>query len=236
MHLIEAHPVPTPADAERLVADLWQVSGGRPIGLYTVAIGGRVMLGVHSSHRGLDESCASTIADQCGGAVEGGWMVPQILNSAREVAAANLVPTDRHLVLESRTFGWQRSDPLRGTFLALAHAPANTLLGLGLSLRALPDLTFLLSMGAFAAGPGAGPAVARLVGTLGGVGVRVRRPLFSRRTVCRILDASVRRPASVQRVELVALFWHPPYGRSLDHAADTDGLVTGLMTGAIDVT
>jgi hypothetical protein len=93
MHLIEAHPVPTPADAERLVADLWQVGGGRPIGLYTMAIGGRVMLGVHSSHRGLDESCASTIADQCGGAVEGGWMVPQILNSAREVAAANLVPT-----------------------------------------------------------------------------------------------------------------------------------------------
>ncbi len=40
------------------------------------------------------------------------------------VAAVNLVPTDRHIALESRTYGWQRSDPLRGTFLALVNLPA----------------------------------------------------------------------------------------------------------------
>ena len=216
MLLIEAAPLPTPADAERLVADLWQMTAGRPLGLYTLAIGARVRLGVHSSHAGVERAAADTVADQCGVSVESGWMVPQLLNSAGEVAAVNLVPTNRHLDVESHTFGWQRSDPLRGFFLALAHAPDGVLAGMGVSLRALPDLSFLVSLGVFAAGPGASPVVARLAASLGGVGVRLRRPMLARRTTCRILDASVRRPATVLRVEGVSSFWHPPYGQEID--------------------
>ncbi len=225
MHLIEASPLPTPADAERLMADIWQLSAGRGLGLYTLAIGGRVMLGVHSWHSGVEEAASTAIADQCGGAVESGWMVPQMLNTASDVAAANLVPTNRHLEIESRTYGWQRSDPLRATFLSLANAPGHLLVGVAVSLRALPDLTFLVSVGTFAAGDGASTAVARLASTFGGIGVRVRRPVLQRRAVCRMLDAVARRPASVRRTELVTRFWHPPYGSSLaqHHGADGEG-------------
>jgi hypothetical protein len=212
MHLVEACPVPTPADSERLLADLWQLTAGRGLGLFLLGLGDRVMLGVQSSHVGIEQTAASLIADQCGGAVEAGWMVPEMVDMAVEVAAVNLVPTDRHLALESRTFGWQRSDPLRGTYLALANPPANTLTGIALSLRALPDLGFALSLGVFAAGASVGAEVARIAASLGGVGVRLRRPMLQRRAARRMLTATLRRPASIRRVEVVALFWHPPYG------------------------
>ena len=70
MYLIEACPVPTPADAERLLADLWQLTAGRGLGLFLFGLGDRVMLGVTAAHPGIEEAAASTIADQCGGAVE----------------------------------------------------------------------------------------------------------------------------------------------------------------------
>lgn len=216
MHLIEACPVPTPADAERLLADLWQLTAGRGLGLYLFGLGERVMLGVESTHGGIEEAAASMIADQCGGAVEPGWMVPAMVDTSPRVAAVNLVPTDRHLALESRMFGWQRTDPLRGTFLVLANPPPGTVTGVALSLRALPDLGFALSLGVLAAGPSPGGEAARLAASLGGVGVRLRRPLMQRRTTRRMLRATLRRPASVRRVEVVALFWHPPYGSEAD--------------------
>jgi hypothetical protein len=114
--------------------------------------------------------------------------------------------------VESHTFGWQRTDPLRGTFLVLANPPAGAMTGVALSLRALPDLSFALSLGVFAAGSGVGPEAARIAASLGGVGVRLRRPLRQRRAVRRMLAAALRRPACVRRVEVVALYWHPPYG------------------------
>lgn len=212
MHLIEAWPLPTPADAERLLADLWQLTAGRSLGLSVIGLGDRVMLGVHSAHSGIEEAAASTIADQCGGDVEAGWMVTEMVDSAAEVAAVNLVPTDRHLAVESRTFGWQRSDPLRGTFLALAHTPPGIVAGVALSLRALPDLGFVFSLGVFAAGLSAGAPAARLATSFGGIGVRLRRPVLQRRAARRMLQATLHRPASVRRVEVVARFWHPPYG------------------------
>jgi hypothetical protein len=216
MHLVEACPVPTPADAERLLADLWQLTAGRGLGLFLLGLGNRVMLGVQSPHPAVEEASASMIADQCGGAVEAGWMVPEMVDMAVEVAAVNLVPTNRHLAFESRTFGWQRTDPLRGTYLALANPPAHTVTGVALSLRALPDLGFAVSLGVFAAGASVGTEVARIAASLGGVGVRLRRPLLQRRAARRMLAATVRRPASVRRVEVVALFWHPPYGSDGD--------------------
>jgi hypothetical protein len=216
MHLVEACPVPTPADSERLLAGLWQLTAGRGLGLFMLGLGDRVMLGVQSPHPAVEQAAASMIADQCGGAVEPGWMVPQMVDMAVEVAAANLVPTDRRLALESRTFGWQRTDPLRGTYLALANPPEETMTGIALSLRALPDLGFALSLGAFAAGAAVGSEVARIAASLGGVGVRLRRPLLQRRAARRMLTATLRRPASVRRVEVVALFWHPPYGSDGD--------------------
>ncbi len=140
----------------------------------------------------------------------------EMVDMAIQVAAVNLVPTNRHLALESRTFGWQRTDPLRGTYLALANPPARTVTGIALSLRALPDLGFALSLGVFAAGTSVGTEVARIAASLGGVGVRLRRPLLQRRAARRMLTATMRRPASVRRVEVVALFWHPPYGSDGD--------------------
>lgn len=216
MFLIEACPVPTPADAERLLADLWQLTAGRGLGLFLFGLGDRVMLGVSSPHSGIEETAASTIADQCGGAVEVGWMVAEMVDSAAETAAVNLVPTNRHLALESRTFGWQRSDPLRATFLALVNVPHSTLAGVALSLRALPDLGFAVSLGVFAAGLSAASHAARVSASFGGVGVRVRRPLLQRRAARRMLRGALRRPISVHRVEVVALFWHPPYGSDAD--------------------
>jgi hypothetical protein len=216
VYLIEACPVPTPADAERLLADLWQLTAGRGLGLFMLGIGDRVKLGVTAAHSGIEEAAASIIADQCGGAVEVGWMVGEMIDAASEVAAVNLVPTDRHIAVESRTFGWQRTDPLRGTFLALVSAPEGAVAGVGLSLRALPDFGFALSLGVFAAGPAAATVVARVASTFGGVGVRLRRPLLQRRAARRMARGALRRPASVRRVEVVALFWHPPFGSDAD--------------------
>lgn len=216
MHLVEACPVPTPADAERLLADLWQLTPGRGLGLFLLGLGDRVVLGVQSTHPEVEETAASLVADQCGGAVEPGWMVAEMVASATRVAAVNLVPSDRHLAVESRTYGWQRTDPLRGTFLVLANAPRGTLTGVALGLRALPDLGFAVSLGVFAAGGPAGSEVARLAASLGGVGVRLRRPLLQRRAALRMLSARLRRPATVRRVEVVARFWHPPYGAAGD--------------------
>jgi hypothetical protein len=229
VYLIEACPVPTPADAERLLADLWQLTAGRGLGLHLLGVGDRVMLGVTSAHPGIEQAAASTIADQCGGAVEAGWVVFEILEAASEIAAVNLVPTNRHLALESRTFGWQRSDPLRATFLALVKTPHSTVTGVALSLRALPDLGFAMSLGAFAAGLSASGHAARVSASFGGVGVRLRRPLLQRRAARRMLSGTLRRPASVHRVEVVALFWHPPYG--LDAERSTRGAGTGEPQG-----
>ncbi len=211
MYLVDARPVPTPADAEQLLADLWQLTAGRGLGLFLFGVGDRVMLGVTATHAGIEEAAAATISDQCGGAVEPGWLVAEMVRAATEVAAVNLVPTDRHLTVDSRTYGWQRSDPLRGTFLALDNRPVDGLAAVALSLRALPSLGFALSLGVFAAGPGASNAAARLAATFGGIGVRLRRPLMQRRAARRMLLGALRRPASVRRVEVVARFWHPPY-------------------------
>ncbi len=224
VYLVEACPVPTPADAERLLAGLWQLTSGRGVGLFLFGVGGRLMLGVTAAHSGVEEAVASSIADQCGGAVEAGWMIPEMVDAATEIAAVNLVPTNRHLQVESRTFGWQRSDPLRGTFLALLNVPVGGLAGVAVSLRALPDLDFAVAIGAFAAGPSAPAQVARVASTFGGVGVRLRRPLLQRRAARRMLGGALRRPASVHRVEVVALFWHPPYGSEGDlHQAAPEG-------------
>ncbi|HWF56769.1 MAG TPA: hypothetical protein VG520_00270 [Candidatus Dormibacteraeota bacterium] len=231
MYLIEACPVPTPADAERLVADLWQLTAGRGLGLFVFGVGDRVMLGVSATHSGIEATAASMIADQCGSAVEAGWMVGEMIDAASEVAAVNLVPTNRHIAVESRTFGWQRTDPLRGTFLALVSAPPGALAGVALSLRALPDLGFALSLGVFAAGPAAAARVAGVASTLGGVGVRLRRPLLQRRAARRMAQGALRRPASVRRVEVVALFWHPPFGSDagLRTTATSDDAPAGYL-------
>lgn len=217
MHLIEACPLPTPADAERLLANLWQLTSGRALGLSTLGLRGeRVLLGVHCAHPDIEETAAATIAEQCGAAVESGWMIPQVLDTAADVAAVNLLPIDRHLALDSRTFGWQRTDPLRGLFSALGNLAGDMMAGVALSLRALPDLSFVLSMAVFAAGPAAGLTAIKVASTYGGIGVRLRRPVLQRRAVRRLLSATIRRPAAVERVEVVSRFWHPPYGVDAD--------------------
>jgi hypothetical protein len=222
VYLVEASPVPTPADAERLLADLWQLTSGRGLALFLFGLGDRVMLGVAAGHSGIEEAAASTISDQCGGAVEPGWMVGEMVDAATDVAAVNLVPADRHMAVESRTFGWQRSDPLRGTFLALASAPPGVMAAVAITLRALPDLDFAVSLGAFAVGPSPATHVARVASTFGGIGVRLRRPLLQRRAARRMIRGALRRPASIRRVEVVALFWHPPYGS--DAGLQMDGV------------
>ncbi len=236
MYLIEARPVPTPADAERLLADLWQLTAGRGLGLFLLGVGDGLMLGVTALHSGMEEAAAATIADQCGGAVEPGWMVPEMVRAAGDIAAVNLVPTERHIDVESRTYGWQRSDPLRGTFLALRHLPLGVVGGVSLSLRALPRLGFALSLGAFVAGPAAAGHVVRVAATFGGIGVRLRRPLLQRRAVRRMVEGRLRRPAAVRRVEVVARFWHPPYASDtgLQAAPDaTDKPAGYLGTGRV---
>ncbi|MGI8848123.1 MAG: hypothetical protein ACR2GX_07680 [Candidatus Dormibacteria bacterium] len=214
MQLIEAYPVPTPADAERMLANLWQLTSGRAIGLYVFGFhGDRVMLGTHCHHPMVEEATASIIADQTGGAIEPGWAISQMVEVADETAVVNLVPTDRHLALDSKTFGWQRTDPLRGVFTALGNLPSDTVAGIGLTLRALPDLSFVVSLAAFACGANAGLTCVRIASSYGGVGVRLRRPFRQKRAIGKVLDASMRRPQSIKRVEVAALFWHPPYGQ-----------------------
>ena len=213
MHLIQGAPLPTPADAERLVADLWQMTSGRPLGLYLFGLRGQgLTLGVHSSTQYVEDLAASTISDHCGGTVEPGWAISQMIDVADEHAVINLVPTERNLVLESKTFGWQRTDPLRSVFHTLTSVPSSSMAGVGLTLRSLPDLRFVVSIAAFAVGPGSGPIAVRVASSYAGVGVRLRRPFMQKRAIHRTLEANLRRPSSIKRVEDVTLYWHPPYG------------------------
>ena len=235
MHLIEAYPIPTPADAERLMADLWQLTSGRALGLYLYGLrGDQVMLGVHCAQPYVEDIAASTIADHCGGRVEPGWVISQMIDVADDVALVNMVPTERNLALDSKTFGWQRTDPLRGAFNTLSNLSPDTMAGVGLTLRSLPNLQFMVSISAFAIGPGSGPTAVRLASSFGGVGVRLRRPFRQKRAIHRTLTAALRRPASVMRVELVSLYWHPPYGQdapAVSHVQEASQ-PAGLLGGA----
>jgi hypothetical protein len=187
-------------------------------------MGGRgVTLGVHCNTPYVEDLAASTIADHCGGQVEPGWAISQMIDVADEASVINLVPTDRNLVIQSNTFGWQRSDPLRGVYSALTNVPSESMAGVGISLRSVPNLRFVFSMAAFAAGPGSGPLAVRVATSFAGVGVRLRRPFRQRRAIHRTLEANLRRPASVKRVEEVTLYWHPPYG--------SDVLLPGIAQG-----
>lgn len=216
MQLIEAYSIPTPADAERLVADLWQLTSGRSIGLYIFGIRGeRVMLGVHAPQQYLEDIAAQTIADHCGGTVEPGWLISEMVDIADEISVVNMVPTERNLAIDSQTFGWQRSDPLRSAYSALSNINSQTIAGIGITLNAMPKLQFVTSLSAFAIGPNPGLTTIRLGSSFGGIGVRLRRPFRQRRALQRILDAKLRRPATVSRVEVVALYWHPPYGQDV---------------------
>ncbi len=220
MHLVEAYPIPTPADAERLVADIWQLTSGRAVGLFLLGLRGeRVMLGVHCQTPYVEELVASTVADHCGGTVEPGWVISQMIDVAEDVSLVNMVPTERNLALDSKTFGWQRTDPLRGAFNTLANIDSQTMAGIGLTLRATPNLQFVTSLSAFAIGPDAGMTAIRLASSFGGVGVRLRRPFRQRRALHRTLEAQMRRPWTRARVEVVALYWHPPYGQDVPVAA-----------------
>lgn len=213
MHLIQGNPLPTPADAERLVADLWQLTSGRPLGLYLFGLRGEgLTLGVQCATPYVEDLAASTIADHCGGQVEPGWAIAQMIDVADEEAIINLVPTNRNLVTESKTFGWQRTDPLRSVFQTLKSVPPSSMAGVGLTLRSLPDLHFTVSIAAFAVGPGSGPIAVRIASSYAGVGVRLRRPFMQKRAIRRTLAGQMRRPTSIKRVEDVTLYWHPPYG------------------------
>ena len=216
MHLIEAVPVPTPADGERLLADLWQLTSGRALGLYMLGLRGNgVTLGVHCHEPYLEELAASTISDHIGGQIEPGWTVAEMIEVSDERSIVNMVPTDRNLSLNSTTFGWQRTDPLRGAYNALANIPQGSIAGTGITLRALPDFRFVVSMAAFAAGPGSGPISVRVASSFAGVGVRLRRPFRQNRAIKRTLEAQMRRPQSIKRLEEVSSYWHPPYGSDL---------------------
>jgi len=182
-----------------------------------------VSLGVHCSSSYVEDLAASTISDHIGGQVEPGWIISEMIDVADDAAIINLVPTDRNLAINSATFGWQRTDPLRGVFSALTNVPSDSMAGVGLSLRAMPHLRFLVSVAAFAVGPGSGPLAVRVATSFAGVGVRLRRPFLQRRAIHRTLSARVRRPASVKRVEEVTLYWHPPYG--------SDVLLPGIAQG-----
>ena len=236
MHLIEAYPIPTPADAERLIADLWQLTSGRSIGLFLFGLrGDQVVLGVHCAHPYVEDIAASTIADHCGGQVEPGWVITQMVDVADDIALVNLVPTERNLALASSTFGWQRTDPLRGVYNTLANLSSDTLAGVGLTLRSMPNLQFMTTMSAFAIGPGAGPSAVRLASSFGGIGVRLRRPFRQKRAVLRTLDAQIRRPTSALRVEMVSLYWHPPYGQDAPmagHLESSQPAPAGLLHGS----
>jgi hypothetical protein len=214
MQLIEARPIPTPADAERLLADLWQLTSGRALGLFIIGLHGeRVALGVHCHNQYVEDTAAATISDHCGGSVEPGWAIGQMIDIADDVAAVNMDPADRHLAVDSSTFGWQRTDPLRGTFHALTHLHPATVAGVGITLRSLPNLECMMSLTAFCAGPDAGLTAMKIASTYAGVGVKLRRPLRQRRAIRRTLNSEIRRPFSRKRIEIVSLFWHPPYGQ-----------------------
>jgi|ERR1035437_34552 hypothetical protein len=224
MLLIKDSPITAPAEAERLVASLWQLSVGAALGLYIIGMAGEEpMLGVHSSREDVEEAAADLVAGEVEGRVLYGGHIPELILSQREVSALRMIPSSRNLRDHSSTWGWQKVDPLKATYNLLARLDARTfggqrmvygkgsIAGIGMVFRSLPDLNCLSCITAFASGQDAKYTASKVAASYAGVGIKLRSPIMPRKAVERCLSARMGRPWVTIRADEASIFWHPRF-------------------------
>lgn len=224
VHLVEARPILSPRQGERLMSVLWQQSAGSTLSLLLLGRGdGRTVLGAASPNPLVAEDAAEVIARALDGAPEPGFVTVQEILAAPHLGVRHVTPAYREFQSDSKSWGWDRADNLRDTYELLARVPAGSIAGFVLAFRTLPGLRAATAMMVFAAGVSREETergVYALASTYAGTGARVSRLLNPRRFLVRGLRAQLStsiawlRPHSVIRVEEMSAFWHPRLGEA----------------------
>jgi hypothetical protein len=229
MLLVRVRPIISPKQAERLVANLWQLAIGSSLALHVVQLGhcdGPPPLGVATPNPALERDAADLVAAGTRGEVQEAGIVPDLVCAAPRVAAFHLQPAARRLRSNSESWGWDRADNLLHLYDLLTRTRPGTMAGAALVFVPLQDMQGAAVLTAYAAGPVSGLAYPagepvlrlayRVAATYAGTGVRVRRPLMQRRWLRRCMSGQVSlglapfRGHGIIRVEEMSAFWHPP--------------------------
>jgi hypothetical protein len=216
MILIKQAKIKAPVQGERLVQNLWQMSLGNTLGLYIMGTGDRkTILAVNSPNRALEEEAASLVVADCDGTSEDGDLIPEQVMAHKDLSTYHLIPTYRGPRENSKSWGWQRVDPLNGTFAALERVPEETIAGFGLTMRSLPGEMAASIMCVFSSGPESKMIAYKIASSFAGIGVKVMRPSLQRRFVHRSMQVKVPilisylRPHCVLPIDELSAFWHP---------------------------
>jgi hypothetical protein len=231
MLLVRTRPIISPRQAERLVANLWQLAVGSRLGLHILHLGWTdepPVLAVSSPNRALELDASDLVATSTQGEVQDGDILPDLICAAPRVAAYHLQPTARDLQSNSQSWGWDRADNLLHLFNLLRRTPPGQIAGVTVAFMSLQGVQGVTVLTAFAVGPAHERMTRhayRIASTYAGTGVRVRRPFLQRRWLSRAMRtqvsigmAQVRRHGIIRADELSA-FWHPPIGTGADNPA-----------------
>ena len=222
MILIDANPIQNPDAAENKLAALWEFTMGRRFCLMLVgAYREPVHLGVLAPDSGTEQQVSELVASLCrndqgdANVEESLWL--QTFKASPDSAIINMHWTARKMVLEDKEWWGQRFDPLSNVYAALSDLPPGVLGAAVISLRSLPSMQFRASMYAIASSSGfdasedlAYSTAWKIASAYGGIGVKMRRPLFQKRAIRRALALRFRFPFSLLPVNVVSRFWHPP--------------------------
>jgi hypothetical protein len=224
MMIVNARPIISPRQSERLVANLWQLAIGSRLGLHVLHLGRAEegpCLAVHSPNRALERDAADLVASTTQAEARDAQLLPDLICAAPSVSVYHLQPVPRNFQSNSQSWGWDRADNLIHLYTLLGRTPAGSIAGITLAFLPLQQVQGVTLVTAFAVGP-AGRDVSRqaygLAATYAGTGVRVRRPVAQRRWLSRAMQAQVSigmaqvRRHGVIRAEELSAFWHPPVG------------------------
>ena len=216
MIIINSAKIKAPVQGERLVNNLWQMSLGTTLGLYIIGTGDRkTVLAVSSPNQLVEDEAASLIVADCDASSEEGDLIPEQILAHRELSTYHLVPAFRGTRENSKSWGWQRVDPLNGTFAALERVPEETIAGFGLTMRSLPGDKAAAIMCVFSSGPQSKMIAYKIASSFAGIGVKVVKPALQRRFVHRSMQVKVPvllsflRPQCVLPMDELSAFWHP---------------------------
>lgn len=222
MLLVKASPIISPRQAERLVANLWQLAIGSRLALHVVQFGkcdGPPALAIAAPNRALERDAADLIATGTQGEVQEADILPDLVCAAPRIGVYHLQPAARSLQSNSESWGWDRADNLLHLYHLLRQTSPGVIAGVALVFMPLQDMQGAAVLTAFAAGPAGHPVLRhayRLAATYAGTGVKVRRPLMQRRWLRRCMRSQVSlglaplRGHGIIRVEEMSAFWHPP--------------------------
>jgi hypothetical protein len=224
MLLIRARPIISPRQAERLLANLWQLAVGARLGLHIIHLGSgeeAPLLAVSALNPALERDATDLVATGTQGQVQNADILPELICAAPGVGVYHLQPAARNLQTNSQSWGWDRADNLIHLYGLLRETPAGEIAGVTLVFFPFQNMQAATLLTAFAVGPAHREMLRhayRLASTYAGTGVHVRRPIFQRRWLERAMHVEVSlgmaqmRRHGVIRVDEMSAFWHPPIG------------------------